>query len=54
MKNNFLKLWGMPILLAFISLFGLIAALLGDGLWDVLGWLTLSIPLFLIIKHYYK
>ncbi|MCT2563633.1 hypothetical protein [Chryseobacterium herbae] len=54
MKNTFLKLWGMPLLLAFLSLFGLIAALLGDGIWDVLGWLTLSVPLFLIIKHYLK
>ncbi|MCS4304232.1 hypothetical protein [Chryseobacterium sp. BIGb0232] len=54
MKNSFLKLWGTPILLALLSMFGLIAALLGDGLWDILGWLTLSIPLFLIIKHYLK
>ncbi|MDR3023952.1 hypothetical protein [Chryseobacterium sp.] len=54
MKRTFLKLWGMPILLALLSIFGLIAALLGDGIWDILGWLTLSFPLFLIIKHYYK
>ncbi|MEJ5106193.1 hypothetical protein [Chryseobacterium sp. MYb328] len=54
MKNSFLKLWGIPILLALLSMFGLIAALLGDGLWDILGWLALSIPLFLIIKHYLK
>ncbi|MDR0262862.1 MAG: hypothetical protein LBJ04_06515 [Sphingobacterium sp.] len=54
MKNNFLKLWGMPMLLAVLSLFGLIAALLGDGLWDYLGWLALSVPLFLVIRHYYK
>ncbi|WP_184874105.1 hypothetical protein [Chryseobacterium sp. G0240] len=54
MKRSFLKLWGIPVLLAVFSLFGLIAALLGDGIWNVLGWITLSIPLILIIKHYYK
>jgi hypothetical protein len=54
MKKTFLKLWGIPLFLAFLSLFGLITALLGDGIWDILGWITLSIPLILIIKHYYK
>gem|GEM_PF-844324 len=54
MKNTFLKLWGVPMLLAALSLFGLIAALLGDGLWDYLGWIALSVPLFLVIRHYYK
>ncbi|WP_294276565.1 hypothetical protein [uncultured Chryseobacterium sp.] len=54
MKNTFLKLWGIPILLALLSVFGLVAALNGDGIWDLMGWLSLSVPLFLIIKHYYK
>ncbi|WP_172954705.1 hypothetical protein [Chryseobacterium camelliae] len=54
MKNTFLKLWGMHILLALLSVFGLVAALNGDGIWDLLGWLSLSVPLLLIIKHYYK
>lgn len=54
MNKTFLKLWGMPILLALLSIFGLIAALLGDGIWDILGWLSLSLPLFLIIKNYLK
>lgn len=54
MKKSFQKLWGVPILLATLSLFGLIAALLGAGIWDVLGWIALSIPLILVIRHYYK
>ncbi len=44
----------MPMLLAALSLFGLLAALLGDGLLDYLGWLALSVPLFLVIRNYYK
>lgn len=54
MKKSFLELWGMPILLAALSLFGLTTALLGEGWWDLLGWLTLSTPLVIIIRNYYK
>lgn len=49
-----IKLWGMPFLLCLISLFGLVIALVGEGTWDYLGWVSLSVPLILIIKHYYK
>ncbi len=42
----FLRLWGMPLLLAVLSLGGLVAALLGTGLvWKALAWLGLGIPM---------
>ncbi|WP_119079181.1 hypothetical protein [Chitinophaga alhagiae] len=54
MKHNpFMKLWGMPLILAVLSLAGLIIALAGDGIWDIFSWIGLGIPLYLIIKHYY-
>lgn len=31
-----------PVVIAALSLFGLVAALLGDGLWDIVGALTLA------------
>lgn len=37
-------IWRWPTLLALLSLFGLLAALLADGLWDLLSWLALSVP----------
>jgi hypothetical protein len=43
-----MKMWGMPILLGILSGIGLISALLEDGIWDTLSWLTLGIPLLLI------
>lgn len=49
-----IRLWGIPSLLAIITLFGLVMALLGGGIWDYIGWLTLAIPIILIIKNYYK
>ncbi len=44
--GHHLTLWqvfGAPVLIAAFSLFGLIAALLGDGLWDLVGALTLGV-----------
>jgi hypothetical protein len=36
-----------PLLLALCSAAGLLAALLGDGLWDALGWALLAPALVL-------
>jgi len=38
-------LWRWPIVLGAVTATGLLAALLGDGLWDALSWLTLATPL---------
>lgn len=45
MKNNFLHVWGLPIVLAILSIFGLLSALLGSGIWEVISWIALFIPL---------
>jgi hypothetical protein len=39
------SVWAMPILLAVLTLFGLLAALLGLGIWHWLSWITLCVPL---------
>jgi hypothetical protein len=33
-----------PAAIAGLSLFGLVAALIGDGVWDAAGWLGLIAP----------
>lgn len=43
--GHHLTLWqvfGAPVLIAALSLFGLIAALLGDGAWDAIGAAALA------------
>jgi len=50
-KNLRLKLWGMPILMAVITLTGLISAILGTGIWHYISWISLSYPLYIMIKH---
>jgi hypothetical protein len=47
MKNNqqsYWKIFQTPILLAIISIVGLLSALLGDGVWDILSWFSLFMP----------
>jgi hypothetical protein len=38
-----------PVALAVLSTFGLLSALLGDGVFDVLSWISLGVPLLLIV-----
>ncbi|GAB4041399.1 hypothetical protein [Spirosoma jeollabukense] len=44
-KNSFWHVWTIPMLLAVVSLFGLISALVGDDFLDALSWITLALPL---------
>jgi len=38
------RIWAMPILLAVLTTIGLVAALLGDGVWDLVSAVTLGAP----------
>ena len=44
----FRKVYRVPLLLSIITLAGLFSALLGDGIWDVLSWLLLSVPILVL------
>ncbi|RYF54620.1 MAG: hypothetical protein EOO39_39095 [Cytophagaceae bacterium] len=52
--SNFWPIWRWPIALGGLSLLGLFAALLGDGLWDFASWLSLAIPLLVIGRFVLK
>jgi hypothetical protein len=39
------KIYGIPLLLAVITLAGLLFALFGDGVWDKLSWIFLAMPI---------
>jgi len=44
----FLAVFGAPLAIAAISIVGLVAALLGDGAYDVMSWIGLAVPLLVI------
>ena len=48
------RVLGVPLILAVASLVGLISALVGDGLWDVLSWLTLGAVVAVIGRYWLR
>lgn len=45
-RRSRVQIWRWPALIAALTLFGLLAALLGHGgIWWVLSWTALAIPL---------
>jgi len=51
MNKDFLKLWGMPIWMAFITIIGLILAILGTGIWHIFSWVALTAPVYIMCKY---
>lgn len=39
------QIFAIPSALGLASAIGLVAALVGDGIWDAIGWLGLGIPI---------
>lgn len=42
------EIFGAPLVIGLLSVVGLVAALLGDGLWDVVSWLAFGVPIVLM------
>ena len=42
-------IFAIPLVVGVLSLFGLVAALIGDGVWDVVGWVTIGICLVVLV-----
>lgn len=52
-KNKFVQLWGAPIILAILTIIGLVWALLKDGYLDIISCFILLIPIVIIATKYY-
>lgn len=48
-KQSLRQVFAVPVVLAVLSLLGLIAALTGDGLRDGLSWLALGAPVLAVV-----
>lgn len=51
---RFWFVWGMPVFLAVLSLFGLLTALLGTGGWRWASWLALAWPVLVIARYWLR
>jgi hypothetical protein len=47
----FCRVWLIPLTLASITAFGLLAALLGRGIWHAAAWFALACPI-LVTAHF--
>ena len=50
-NSVFLHVFVKPIILALISMAGLITALVGDGLWYVVSWIALGYVVAVIVWY---
>jgi hypothetical protein len=48
------QIWGAPVTLGVVIAIGLVSALLGDGFWDVLSWLTLAAPVAVCVRGLWR
>ena len=48
MRRGLWMIFRWPLLLAVLSFLGLLSALIGDGFYDLLSWLSLAVPLLLV------
>ena len=49
-RHSLRQIWRWPALLAFLTIFGLVAALIGQTqFWWALSWIALAAPLAVII-----
>lgn len=52
-SSNFMRQWLWPIVLAIVTIFGLLSALLGEGgVWWWLSWVALATPLVVIARYW--
>lgn len=49
-----MQIWGAPIALAILTAIGLVAALLGDGVWDAVSAVTLGVPALACIWYAFR
>ncbi len=50
-RHSLWLVWRMPALLALLTMFGLLAALLGTGAWHWAAWTVLALPIVTGLWH---
>jgi hypothetical protein len=48
------QIWRAPLLVSALMLFGLLAALLGTGIWHWASWLAMAVPVLVTAYHTLK
>ena len=48
MRANNVRLWSAPIAVGAVTVIGLLAGLLADGVWNTVSWVGLAVPVLVI------
>jgi hypothetical protein len=48
------QVFAAPLAIATVSIVGLVAALVGDDIWDVLSWLSLAVPVAVVLWYWLR
>ncbi len=46
------KVYAPAAIIAMVTMYGLLSALFGDGVWDELSWVALAVPLAVVVWKY--
>jgi hypothetical protein len=53
-RRSITQIFLAPAAISVLIAFGLISALLGDGIWDQASWLALAVPLVVIAFYVFR
>jgi hypothetical protein len=48
------QIFAAPLVIGILSTVGLLAALIGDNVWDAVSWVSLAIPCMLFVFFVYR
>lgn len=53
-RQSVREVFFIPALLSVAVLIGLVSALIGDGIWDMVSWLTILAPVVVVILAWWR
>jgi hypothetical protein len=53
-RSAFVRIFAIPAIMAVIIAAGLASGVLGDGVWDVISWIALSVPIAVIVFNVFQ
>jgi hypothetical protein len=53
-RRSITQIFLAPAVISAVIAFGLVSALLGDGIWDQASWLALAVPLVVIAFYVFR
>ena len=53
-SHRLAEIFRAPMIVALVTMLGLLSALLGDGLWDAASWIMLLLPILMVAYCHWR